>query len=108
MKSAKPSTNTLLADLWYGRICPQESGVFNTSELRTLAREMSELRVNLHEKLTDEQKNALELLNDCEDRYRDVSDVELFVYAFKLGARTMLQIMSDDNIISDTRTATYD
>ena len=48
----------------------------------------------LNETLTDKQKKLFEKFNDCYDELNDINQRELFVYAFRLGARLMLAAMS--------------
>lgn len=49
---------------------------------------------NLHATLTDEQKEILEKLDDCYADLASENEREVFVYAFKLGARMALEVMS--------------
>ena len=45
--------------------------------------------------MTDEQKEILEKFDDCYNELTDINERELFTYAFKLGARIMLAILSE-------------
>jgi hypothetical protein len=44
--------------------------------------------------MTDDQKEILEKFDDCWNEYVSLSEKSIFVYAFKLGARLAIKIMS--------------
>jgi hypothetical protein len=45
-------------------------------------------------KLTDKQKEILEKFDDCWNELTDINEREIFVYAFKLGARIAIEVLS--------------
>ena len=47
----------------------------------------------LNETLTDKQKEILEKFNDCYDELTDINEREIFVYAFRLGARIAIEVL---------------
>jgi hypothetical protein len=50
---------------------------------------------NLLSTLNDQQKEILEKFDDCYNELTDINEREIFSYAFKLGARIMLEILSN-------------
>ena len=44
--------------------------------------------------LTDKQKEILEKFDDCWNELTDINEREIFVYAFKLGARIAIEVLS--------------
>ena len=44
--------------------------------------------------LTDEQKKLLEIFNDCYSELSEITERNIFAYAFKLGARLAIEVMS--------------
>lgn len=48
---------------------------------------------NLQATLTEEQKETLEKFDDSYAELTDINEREIFVYAFRLGARIMLEVM---------------
>ena len=44
--------------------------------------------------LTDKQKEILEKFDDCWNELTDINEREIFVYAFKLGARIAIEVIS--------------
>lgn len=51
---------------------------------------------NLLSTLNDQQKELLEKFNDCYNELTDISEREIFSYAFKLGATIMLAVINED------------
>ncbi len=87
--------NSAIAALWQGTISPQESGLFDTPELTALLRDTDKLSAELEKTLTEEQKAALEKLEHLKSDYTNLSNMEIFIYAFRLGAKMMLEIMEE-------------
>ena len=49
---------------------------------------------NLLATLTDKQKEILEKFDDCYAELTDINEREIFVYAFRLGARIAIEVFS--------------
>jgi hypothetical protein len=45
--------------------------------------------------LNEEQKDIFERFNNCRSEYSSLSEEALFVYAFRFGARLMLDTLSN-------------
>ena len=45
--------------------------------------------------LTDKQKETFEKFDDCWDELTDINEREIFVYAFKLGARIAIDVLTE-------------
>ena len=43
--------------------------------------------------LTDKQKEILEKFDDCYSELTDINEREIFVYAFRLGARIAIEVL---------------
>lgn len=43
--------------------------------------------------MTEDQRDVLERFDDCWSEYASLAEEAIFVYAFRLGARTMLDVM---------------
>ncbi len=43
--------------------------------------------------MTDEQKEIFEKFHDCWSEYMSLAEKAIFVYAFKLGAKMMLETL---------------
>ena len=46
--------------------------------------------------MTDEQKKIFEKFDDCWDELTDINEREIFVYAFKLGMRIAIEVLSSN------------
>lgn len=85
---------SILEELWYENVCPHTGGRGTTKEEKALMRHIADHRDSLEKTLTKEQKETLEKLDDCYAELTDMNERELFVYAFRLGARIAMEIMS--------------
>ena len=53
---------------------------------------------NLLSTLNDQQKEILEKFDDCYNELADINEREMFAYAFKLGARIMLEVLRGEDV----------
>ena len=80
-----------IEELWHGNIIPQEDSRTNSSEMKELLSYMARHHEDLEKSFTDEQKEIFEKFHDCWSEYMSLSEKAIFVYAFKLGAKLMLE-----------------
>lgn len=83
-----------LKNLWYGNLCPIEKYRESQEQASDLIKYMCKHRNDLNATFSDEQKVILEKLDDCEDELEMISHREIFTYAFRLGARIAIEVMS--------------
>ena len=83
----------ILEELWYGNICQNTECRPVKKEVRTLMGYIANHHDELQATLSDKQKETLAKLDDCYSELTDISEREIFVYAFRLGARIMLETM---------------
>ena len=69
---------SILEELFYGNVCPN-------TDCRSKDKETKEL--------TDKQKEILEKFDDCYNELTDINEREIFVYAFRLGARIAIEVL---------------
>ena len=86
--------NHVLEELWYGNICPNISCRESTPEAKELMSYIANHHENLRATLTDKQKDILERFDDCFAELTSINEREIFVYAFRLGAKIAMEIMS--------------
>lgn len=84
-----------IEELWQGSIAPQENCRVNSKEMQELLGYISRHHSDLEKSLTDEQKVIFEKFHDCWSEYASLSETAIFEYAFKLGARLMLETVID-------------
>ena len=80
-----------IEELWHGNIIPQEDSRTNSQEMKELLSYMARHHEDLEKSFTDEQKEIFEKFHDCWSEYMSLSEKAIFVYAFKLGAKVMLE-----------------
>ena len=80
-----------IEELWNGNIIPQEDSRTNSQEMKELLSYMARHHEDLEKSFTDEQKEIFEKFHDCWSEYMSLSEKAIFVYAFKLGAKFMLE-----------------
>ena len=86
---------SILEELFYGNICPNTDCRRRDKETKQLMGYIADHHDNLLSALNDEQKELLEKFDDCYNELTDINEREIFSYAFKLGARIMLEILSN-------------
>ena len=83
----------IIEELWLGNVCPQTDCRSNLNETKKLMEYMSRHHDELFQTMTDEQKEIFKKFDDSWSEYISISEAEIFEYAFKLGARMMLEIL---------------
>jgi len=84
---------SILEELWYGNICPSAEYRKPTKETTALKGYIANHHNNLQATLTDKQKEILEKFDDCYAELTSLNEREIFVYAFRLGARIAIDVM---------------
>ena len=85
---------SILEELWYGNVCPNGGCRESTAEAKQLMKYIADHHDNLQATLTDKQKEVLEKFDDCYAELTDINEREIFVYAFRLGARIAIEVLS--------------
>ena len=85
----------IIEELWRGNIIPQEDSRTNSKEMKELLGYISRHHEDLEKSMSDEQKEIFEKFHDCWSEYASLSEEAIFVYAFRLGARFMLETLED-------------
>ena len=85
---------SILEEMWLGNVCPNMVCHEITKEEKTLVGYIATHRESLQATLTEKQKEILEKLDDCCAELSDINEREIFAYAFRLGARIAIEVMS--------------
>jgi len=85
----------VLRDLWNGRIIPTERFVRNNSNYQELLNRLSEEGILLRSNMSEDDKKRFDKYEDIQLGLIGISDEETFIEAFRLGARIMLDVVSD-------------
>ena len=88
---------SIINELWHGNIIPQEDSRTNSPQMKELLGYMSRHHEDLEKSFSDEQKEIFEKFHDCWSEYMSLAEAAIFEYAFKLGAKFMLESLTDHN-----------
>ena len=86
-----------IEDLWNGEINPVERGFRKGSEFHNLLKLSIRNQEQLLELLNDGEKELFEKYKDCQEEMSWIEHKEIFVSGFRLGARLMLESLTDDD-----------
>ncbi len=87
---------SVINELWHGNIVPQEDSRNNSPEMKELMEYMARHHDDLLKTMTDEQREIFEKFDDCWSEYMSLAEAAIFEYAFKFGARLMMETQQDD------------
>ena len=87
---------SILEELWYGNIDPNIGCRELSTETKELMGYIARHHHDLQASLTESQKELLEKFDACYAELTDINEREIFVYAFRLGAKMAIEIMSFD------------
>lgn len=85
---------SILEELWYGNVCPSTGLREATKEAKKLMGYIADHHDDLQATLTDKQKEILKKFDNCYAELTDINEREIFVYAFRLGARIAIEVMN--------------
>ena len=86
----------IIEELWYGNVCPDESTPRKSGELSKLRKFIAEYHDTLHNALDENHKKLLEKFDDCYAELTSITERDVFIYAFCLGAKIAIEVMSFD------------
>lgn len=86
---------SVLEELFYGNICPNADCRTHDKETKQLMGYIADHHDNLLSTLNDQQKELLEKFDDCYNELTDINEREIFSYAFKLGMRIAIEVLTD-------------
>ena len=84
---------SILEELFYGNVCPNTDCRSTGKETKELMGYIADHHDALFGELTDKQKETLEKFDDCYSELTDINEREIFVYAFRLGARIAIEVL---------------
>ena len=87
----------ILEEFWYGNIDPMEQSTEKKHAVKELLKLMGRNRDRLHHSMTAEQRETLEKYDDCINEMHSIMELEIFSYAFRLGGKLMLAMLTDSS-----------
>ena len=87
---------SILEKLFYGNICPNTDCRSHDKETKQLMGYIADHHDNLLSMLNEQQKELLEKFDDCYNELTDINEREIFSYAFKLGMRIAIEVLTSN------------
>ena len=84
---------SILEELFYGNVCPSSDCHSKDEGTKKLMEHLADHHEKLNNTLTDKQKELLAKFDDCYGELTDINEREVFVYAFRLGARIAIEVL---------------
>ena len=84
---------SILEELWYGNIYPSDGCRKITKETKELMKHIAEYHDHLYTTLNEKQKETMEKFDDYYAELTEINEREIFVYAFRLGAKMMMEVI---------------
>ena len=84
---------SILEELFYGNVRPSTDCRSNDEKTKKLMEYLANHHEKLNNTLTDKQKEILEKFDDCYGELTDINERDIFVYAFRLGARIAIEVL---------------
>ena len=86
---------SMIKELWHGNIIPQEDSRTNSKEMKELIGYIARHNEDLTKLLNDEQMEIFEKYQECWNEYVSLAEAAIFEYAFRLGARLIIEVQKD-------------
>lgn len=86
---------TVLEDLYYGNIAPNERSVKRSGVYEKLLKYIVQHECDLNATLTEQQKEIFGKFKDCESELSGMNELEAFISGFKLAARIMIEVTEE-------------
>ena len=88
---------SILKELYNGNITPSERFVVSGSNYSKLLSTISEKEDELFKKLSHDEKTLYESIAEKKLMLESISEEEIFIDGFRLGAQIMLEIIQEPN-----------
>ena len=84
-----------LEDLYYGNIVPNEKCAKLDDEVKELLKLLNRNEEKLTATLSEEQKINFEKYKDCNREISEISEREIFLNGFRMGARIIIDVVNN-------------
>ena len=86
---------SMIQELWYGNIIPQEDELTNTRDMKECLKHISECHGDLEKSMTNEQKEIFQKCQNHWCKYASHAEEAVFTYAFKLGMQIAIEALTE-------------
>ena len=90
---------SILEELWYGNINPDELNIKKHSPYKELLALMIRHQDDLLSRLNDEEKEIFEKYADATNEMYSHTNLAAFISGFTLGAKIMVEVLTSDDEI---------
>ncbi len=87
-------SDSVIMKIYRGDISPDGVKIYDSPQMMFMQKAIDEMSLKLTASLTKEQQQLFDQIVDYSGDMRTLREAELFSYAFKLGARIMLEVKS--------------
>lgn len=92
----------ILEELWYGNLHPSEKKFRRQTEFDKILKLLVRHEEKLMESLNESEKETFEKYRECCGELSDISNCEIFINGFKLGARFIIECYNNyDGVFED-------
>ena len=85
---------SVLEELFYGNLCPNTDCRSKEKDVKELMGYIADHHDTLITQLNEKQKDIFERFDDCWSEHTSLAEKSIFVYAFRLGARIAIEVLS--------------
>ena len=85
----------ILEDLFYGNLFPHEKCSRLDDEVKELLKLLNRNEEKFVATLTEEQKETFEKNKDCNREISEISEREIFLNGFRMGARIIIDVVNN-------------
>ena len=94
----------ILEEFWYGNVRPNEKGFKRRTEYEKLLNLIARNEEKLTALLNDSGKETFAKYRECMDEFTGISECQIFVEGFRLGARFAIECMNENGGIFEELT----
>ena len=87
---------SILEDLYRGNVCPSTDCRQGSVQKRVMQELVAIHHHNLYKTLTHEQKAMLAEFDNSDTELIDINECEIFVYAFRMGMRIAIEVLTSE------------
>lgn len=87
-------SNSIMHDLYFGNVTPWERGRPKGPDYTSAGRKAGDLIKHFLDTLPEEQRRQFEEIQGAQTKYRLFEELDLFEYAFSMGALTMIEVFN--------------
>ncbi len=93
MSTPEQMSHSVMEDLWFGRVGQDRLDLRGLPEYQQLMELLEQPRADFENSLSEEQKKLFTAYDDMLGTYDSFAETAIFRYAFRLGARMMLEVL---------------